>query len=72
MKQYTIYTYTIINVPTQEFKDKVPYVMAVAQDDLGERFLTRIENYTAGMPIAIGDTIKYLETDAEGNIICQF
>lgn len=72
MKEYTIYTYTIINVPTQEFKDKVPYVMAVAEDEAGERFLTRIENYSKDMSIAIGDTIKYLDTDAEGNIICQF
>ena len=72
MKEYKIYTYTIINVPTQEFKDKVPYVMAVAEDVSGYRFLTRIENYTEGMQIAIGDTVKYLDTDAEGNIICQF
>ena len=54
MEEYTIYTYTVIRVPTDEFKEMAPYMMAILEDGNGERFMARVEGYVDGMDIQIG------------------
>jgi len=71
MEEYKVYTYTIINVPTNEFKDKAPYLMAIVTNKKGSKFMTRIEGYDEGDKIKIGDKVKYKEKDSLGNIICK-
>ena len=70
MKEYKIYTYTIIYVATEEFIAKIPYIMAVAEDNDGKKFLTRVEGYEDGMKFEIGNIIKFKEEDSNGNIVC--
>ena len=70
MKEYSIFTYTIIYVPTDEFKGRVPYAVAVVCDDK-EKFLTRIDDYKETDNIKIGDIVYFKEYDKKGNIICS-
>lgn len=68
-----IYTYTIVNVPTEEFKGLSPYVIAVIEKEGKlEKTLTRIEGYKDGMKINIGDEIMYSGIDEQGNEIYKF
>jgi len=47
----------------------VPYAIAVVEEG-DHKFLTRLDDYLAGTPISIGDTVYYKEVDGLGNIIC--
>lgn len=70
-KEYKIYTYTIIHVPTEEFKGKTPYLMVLAEKPSGERFLSRVKGYKEGMEVSIGGSIYFDSLDENSNIICK-
>ncbi len=66
-----IYTYTVIHVGAVEFSNKVPYVVAVV-DDNESKFLTRIEGYREDLDIQIGMEVQFLKVDENGNCIYSF
>ena len=66
-----IYTYSIIYSPSEEFKDKVPYVVAVLEKG-NERFSSLIEGYRDGMEVRIGMPVTYCKDDDAGNPIYVF
>ncbi len=61
-KRGKIYTYTVINVASEEFVDQVPYAVAVV-DDGENKFFTRIENYRADREIKIGMEVEFSRYD---------
>lgn len=66
-----IYTYTIIYVPTEAFKDKTPYVVAVVEEGSERRF-TRIEGYKESQDIYVGMEVEYSGTDENGKPLYKF
>lgn len=67
----TIYTYSVIRAAAKDFVDKVPYVVAVLEEE-GTKFSTRIEGYEEGMSIAINQVVMYSYDDEFGNRIFKF
>ena len=63
-----IYSYTVIHVGSVEFHDKVPYLIAVAENDQN-RFLTKVEGYSEGQDIQIGMEVEFLRYDEKGKSI---
>jgi len=66
-----IYTYSIIHSAAELFSDKVPYVVAVVEDnDL--KYSTRIEGYKEGLDIKIDQEVTFSHIDDLGNRIYKF
>jgi len=70
-KKAKIYTYSIIYSPSEEFKDKVPYVAGVLEEN-NERFSSFIEGYKDGMDIKIGMEVEFSRFDEAGNVVYKF
>lgn len=66
-----IYTYTVIRSSTEQFADKVPYVVAILEKD-GNRFTSFVDGYKDGMDVKIGQEVKALEKDDAGRDIYSF
>lgn len=60
-----IFTYTIINVASEDFQDKVPYMVAVVEEN-GRKIFTRIDNYEVGKEISIGMEVEFSRIDENG------
>lgn len=60
-----IFTYTIINVASEDFQDKVPYMVALVEDG-GKKIFTRIDNYEAGKEVTIGMDVEFSRIDEKG------
>ncbi|SES87456.1 Zn-ribbon domain-containing OB-fold protein [Anaerobranca gottschalkii] len=61
-----LYTYTIVNVPTEKFKGQTPYLIGIVEE--GEnRVLSKIEGYEEGKNINIGDEVDFVYFDEYGN-----
>ena len=67
-----IYSYTVIRSSTEAFTSKLPYVVAVLENETGTRFTAFIEGYQDGMDIEIGRTVKFLNEDMAGRKIYTF
>ncbi|HTZ38692.1 MAG TPA: OB-fold domain-containing protein [Syntrophales bacterium] len=67
----TIYTYTVIHSAAEDFKNKVPYVVAVVEED-GRRFAARVEGYEPSKPISIGMEVEHSGEDPKGRPIYKF
>lgn len=67
-KKAKIYTYTVIHIGTEEYSERVPYLMAVVEDDQS-RFLTRVEGFSKDQVIQIGMEVEFLENDENGKSI---
>ncbi len=58
-KQYTIYSYTVMRSSTLDFQDKVPYLVAILNDNnTGRRQTEYVRGYQDGMAINIGDAVN--------------
>jgi len=66
-----VYTYTVINSASEEFKDKVPYVVAVLENKNG-RFASFIEGYKDGINVDIGMEVEFSRFDEAQNPIYKF
>lgn len=64
-KKATIYTYTVIHIATEAFKDRTPYLVAVV-DDGERRFFTRVEGYEADREVGIGTMVEFSHLDELG------
>ncbi|MBM3726507.1 MAG: OB-fold domain-containing protein [Acidobacteria bacterium] len=58
MKRGVVYTETIVHSPPELFAREVPYQLAIIDLEGGGRVTVRI----AGERVAIGDTVKWLES----------
>lgn len=67
----TIFTYSVVHVGTEVFKDETPYVVAIVEEN-NRKIITRIEGYTEKTEIKIGMEVAYLTDDKEGNAIYRF
>jgi uncharacterized protein len=67
----TIYTYTVIHSASEEFKTKVPYVVAVIEED-GRRVAARIEGYDPSKNVRIGMEVERAGDDSKGRPIYKF
>jgi len=67
----TLYTYTVIHSAAEDFKDKVPYVVAVVEEG-GQKFAARIDGYRPSMAIRIGMDVERAGEDAKGRPIYKF
>ena len=57
-KQYTIHSYTVMRSSTLDFQDKVPYLVAILNDNSTELKQTEyIHGYEDGKVVKIGDTV---------------
>lgn len=61
-----IYTYTVTRNTSLDFQDKTPYLVAILEDDNGNKKSEFIHGYTDGMEIHINDPVV-LEVDSNGN-----
>lgn len=66
-----LYTYSIIYMAAEAFKNRTPFVVAVVEDG-EERILTRIEGYNNETEITIGMEVELLRYDENGRPIYQF
>lgn len=60
-----IFTYTIINVASEDFQEKVPYMVAVVEEN-GRKIFTRIDNYEVEKEISIGMEVEFSRIDENG------
>ncbi len=67
-----IYTYSIIYNTFESYEDKIPYVVAVVEDEEGNRYGAYVEGYKEGMEIHVGDSVERVGTGETGNLICRF
>ncbi|EOD01571.1 Zn-ribbon domain-containing OB-fold protein [Caldisalinibacter kiritimatiensis] len=67
-KKAKIYTYSIINVASVDFKDKVPFAVAIVENEDG-RFMTYLEGYKEDKEISIGMEVEYSRLNEDGNPI---
>ncbi|MFY9175558.1 MAG: OB-fold domain-containing protein [Peptococcia bacterium] len=71
-KKARIYTYSIINSAAEAFADKVPYVVALLENETEGRFAAFIKGYRPGMEITIGQEVRLAERDQSGQEIYSF
>lgn len=67
-----IYTYTVIRSSTEQFADKVPYVVAILEQNDGNRFTAFVDGYKDGMDVKIGQEVKLSGKDDAGKDIYSF
>jgi len=64
-----IYTYTVVTSAAEAFKDKVPYLIAVLEDETG-RFTSFVEGYKEGVEVKIGMEVEAVQAgDGAGNAV---
>lgn len=68
MAVYRIYTYSILYAASAEFAGKVPYIIAVVEDETGKRRTAFVEGYREGISVSIGDELKPEGTDEKGRV----
>ncbi|MCL2368295.1 MAG: OB-fold domain-containing protein, partial [Oscillospiraceae bacterium] len=61
-----IYSYTVIRSTTEAFVPKLPYVVALLEDEGGRRFTAFVEGYEEGMALQIGQTVAFSHEDEAG------
>ncbi len=66
-----IYTYSIISSSFESYVDKVPYAVAIVEDENGARQAAFIENYAPDKPIQIGQEVKLCGRGETGYLICR-
>ncbi len=67
-----IYTFSIIYNTFESYEDKLPYVVAIVEDEQGARFGAYVENYQEGMEVHVGDSVECVGTGETGSLICRF
>lgn len=67
-----IYTYSILYNTFEEYAGKVPYVVAIVEDEDGKRQAAFIENYTPDQKVEIGMEVETVGHSETGNLICAF
>lgn len=67
-----IYTYSILYNTFESHADKVPYVVAIVEDENGKRQAAYIENYTPDQEVKIGMEVVETGRSETGNLICAF
>jgi uncharacterized OB-fold protein len=55
-----IYTYSIVYVPSTEFKEQAPFIVTVLEDQEGNRFPAQIAGYDETLKVNIGDEVDFL------------
>ena len=65
---YKIYSYSVLRSASLDFQDKVPYLVAVLEDEHGNRKSEFVHGYVDGMTIKINDPVL-AETGADGTEI---
>lgn len=61
-----IYTFSILYSTFPAFTEKLPYVSALLENEDGTRFPSLLEGYVEGMEVKIGQEVKYLGTNEQG------
>ncbi len=67
-----IYTYSIIYTASLDFADKVPFVVAVLENEENDRFMSFIEGYEKEKDIEIGMDVEFSRLNDDGNPIYRF
>lgn len=70
-KRGKIYTFTVITSAAEDFRDKVPYAIAVVEEE-NRKALAFIEGYSDDMKIAVGQEVEFIRNDERGNPIYKF
>lgn len=68
MAVYRIYTYSILYAASAEFADQIPYIIAVVEDEAGNRCTAFVEGYQEGISVSIGDELKLEGIDGGGHV----
>lgn len=71
-KTARIYTYSIIYAASLDFSDKVPFAVAVVEDEKDGKLMTLVEGYEDDMEIEIGMEVEFSRLNEEGNPIYRF
>lgn len=66
MDNCKIYTYSILYSTTEAFAERLPYLTAILEATDGTRFASLIEGYQLDSKVLIGQTVRYLGSDANG------
>lgn len=66
-----IYAFSIINVPTEKFKGKTPYAVALVERTDGSKILTRLINFDSEKKLEIGMDVRESGTDEKGNVLFE-
>lgn len=72
MKLATIYSYSVVYITSEEFKDLVPYVVAILEDEGNKRFPARINGFSEGKKIDIGQQVAFYSSDGRGHCVYTF
>ncbi len=48
-----IYSYTILHSSSEDFQDRTPYLIAILENDKGERVAGIVEGYSDGVTVEI-------------------
>jgi uncharacterized OB-fold protein len=67
----TIFTYSVVHSGTEAFKNKIPYIVAIVEENQRKR-MARIEGYTEKTAVTIGMEVTFLADDERGNPIYTF
>ena len=67
-----IYSYTVIRSTTEAFVPKLPYVVALLEDENAQRFTAFVEGYTEGMELQIGQAVNFSHEDEAGRKVFKF
>ena len=53
-----IYTFSVLENTFDEYADKLPYAVAIVEDEDGKRYSANILNYEPGQKIEVGMEVK--------------
>lgn len=65
-----IYTYSVLYSTFPEFADKLPYAVAILEDDDGKRQAAYISGYQEDMVLQIGQEVELCGEAGTGNLSC--
>lgn len=66
-----IYTFSILYNSMDAYAEKVPYVVAIVEDENGNRYSANIMNYQDGQPVEVGMEVKQTGKAEQGYLMCE-
>ena len=62
----TILTYSVIRSGAVGFQDRIPYLLALVEEDRQIR-MAQVEGFTEGTKVSIGQEVEFVVEDGRGN-----
>ncbi len=66
-----IYTFSILYNTFESYEDKLPYVVAIVEDEEGNRYSANILNFQDGDKVEVGMEVKQTGVTEEGYLLCE-